>query len=111
MNTYITGTDRGLGLALAAKFLEDGFQVFAGKYGIDGTGLDALQARFGGQLTIVPLDVSSDRSVAEASRLISQKTSSLDLLINNAAIYGDKDTNITGRLNFAAIRMTRKAFR
>ena len=30
MNAYITGTDRGLGLALAAKFLEHGYDVFAG---------------------------------------------------------------------------------
>jgi NAD(P)-dependent dehydrogenase (short-subunit alcohol dehydrogenase family) len=100
MNAYITGTDRGLGLALADKFLEAGFQVFAGKYGIDNTGLEALQRRFGAQLEIVPLDVGSDRSAAEAARLITQKTSSLDLLINNAAIYGDASGNITGSLDF-----------
>ncbi len=42
MKAYISGTDRGLGLALAAKFLEYGYQVFAGQYGIDTSGLDAL---------------------------------------------------------------------
>jgi NAD(P)-dependent dehydrogenase (short-subunit alcohol dehydrogenase family) len=100
MNVYITGTDRGLGLALAAKFLDVGYRVFAGKYGIDGAGLDELQKRFCEQLEIVPLDVGSDQSVAEAARIVSQKTRSLDLLINNAAIYGDKDTTLTGQLDF-----------
>jgi NAD(P)-dependent dehydrogenase (short-subunit alcohol dehydrogenase family) len=100
MNAYITGTDRGLGLALAAKFLEAGFKVFAGIYGIDSAGLGALQNSFGDQLEIVPLDVGSDQSVAEAARIIAQKTASLDLLINNAAIYGDKDGTITSKLDF-----------
>lgn len=100
MNAYITGADRGLGLALVTKFLENGFEVFAGQYGIDPGGLNALQDRYPNTLTVVPLDVSSDVSVAEAARLVAGRTPSLDVLINNAAIIGAKDTLITDGLDY-----------
>jgi NAD(P)-dependent dehydrogenase (short-subunit alcohol dehydrogenase family) len=95
MKAYITGTDRGLGLALAAKFLEHGYCVFAGRYGIDPSGLDALKSQYGARLEIIPLDVGSDASVTAAAQLVASKTSSLDVLINNAAIIGQKDATIT----------------
>jgi NAD(P)-dependent dehydrogenase (short-subunit alcohol dehydrogenase family) len=100
MNAYITGTDRGLGLALAAKFLEHGCNVFAGCYGIDRRGLEALRDQYGKRLEIVPLDVSSDESVQDAARRIANQTDHLDLLINNAAIIGQKDAAITDPLDF-----------
>jgi NAD(P)-dependent dehydrogenase (short-subunit alcohol dehydrogenase family) len=100
MKAYITGTDRGLGLALAAKFLEHGYDVFAGCYGIDPSGLDALKQQHGARLEIVPLDVSSNDSVTAAAQMIAGKTDRLDVLINNAAIIGQKDATITDALNF-----------
>jgi NAD(P)-dependent dehydrogenase (short-subunit alcohol dehydrogenase family) len=100
MKAYITGTDRGLGLALAAKFLEHDYEVFAGCYGIDLRGLDALKQQYGARLEIVPLDVSSDASVAAAAQTIAGKTDSLDILINNAAIIGQKDATVTDALDF-----------
>jgi NAD(P)-dependent dehydrogenase (short-subunit alcohol dehydrogenase family) len=103
MKAYITGTDRGLGLALAAKFLEHGYHIFAGRYGIDPSGLDALKAQYGARLEIVPLDVGSDASVAAAAQLVASKTSSLDVLINNAAIIGQKDATVTDVLDFNAM--------
>jgi NAD(P)-dependent dehydrogenase (short-subunit alcohol dehydrogenase family) len=100
MKVYITGTDRGLGLALAAKFLEHGYDVFAGCYGIDSSGLDTLKAQDGARLEVVPLDVSSDASVAAAAEIIAGKTDRLDVLVNNAAIIGQKDATITDVLDF-----------
>lgn len=100
MNVYITGTDRGLGLALTAKFLEEGFQVFAGKYGIEGRFLDELKEKYGENLQIVPLDVSSDESVAKAASIIKSKTDKLDLLINNAGIIGKWDSILDDTLDF-----------
>jgi NAD(P)-dependent dehydrogenase (short-subunit alcohol dehydrogenase family) len=100
MKAYITGTDRGLGLALAAKFLEHGYDVFAGRYGIDPSGLDALKNQYGAQLEIVPLDVGSDASVATAAQLVASKTNSLDVLVNNAAIIGQKDATVVESLDF-----------
>lgn len=100
MKAYITGTDRGLGLALAAKFLEHGNDVFAGFYGIDQSGLEALKERYPSRLEIIPLDVSSDASVMQAAQIIASKTGSLDVLVNNAAIIGQKDATITDTLDF-----------
>jgi NAD(P)-dependent dehydrogenase (short-subunit alcohol dehydrogenase family) len=100
MKAYITGTDRGLGLALAATFLKHGYEVFAGRYGIDSSGLDALKAQHGAQLEIVPLDVGSDASVAAAAQLVASKMNSLDVLINNAAVIGQKDATVTDSLDF-----------
>jgi NAD(P)-dependent dehydrogenase (short-subunit alcohol dehydrogenase family) len=100
MNAYITGTDRGLGLALAETFLKRGYTVYAGCYGIDRSGLERLQSYYGDRLEIVPLDVSSDTSVQKAAEIISSKTGSLDLLINNAAIIGKKDALVGDPLDF-----------
>jgi NAD(P)-dependent dehydrogenase (short-subunit alcohol dehydrogenase family) len=100
MKAYITGTDRGLGLALAAAFLKHSYDVFAGQYGIDPIGLDALQSQYGARLEIVPLDVGSDASVAAAAQLVASKTNSLDVLVNNAAIIGQKDATVTDVLDF-----------
>jgi NAD(P)-dependent dehydrogenase (short-subunit alcohol dehydrogenase family) len=101
MKAYITGADRGLGLALATSFVEHGYAVFAGCYGIDVSGLQALKAQHGDRLEIVPLDVSNDASVAAVAQLIRSKTDSLDVLVSNAAIIGQKDATITDELDFA----------
>lgn len=100
MNVYITGTDRGLGLALAAKFLEHGYQVFAGVYGIDRSGIGALKTQYSDQLEIVPLDIGSDESVAAAAKAIAAHTNSLDILVNNAAVIGQKDATVDDDLDF-----------
>jgi NAD(P)-dependent dehydrogenase (short-subunit alcohol dehydrogenase family) len=97
---YITGADRGLGLGLATVFLEAGYHVFAGCYGLDETGLLSLKSRYGEHLDIVPLDVSREDSVAAAATYLSERTDRLDLLINNAAILLDKDATIEDGLRF-----------
>jgi len=85
----ITGADRGLGLALAERLLEDGFTVFAGKYLTDWTQIDEAQRKYGDRLVPVLLDVGQDDSVREAARLIGERTDRIDMLINNAAVIGN----------------------
>ncbi|NDV62860.1 SDR family oxidoreductase [Puniceicoccales bacterium CK1056] len=89
-SAFITGADRGLGLALSANLLQQGWTVFAGQYMEDWPELKALQSRFPQQLFIVPLDVASDDSVSRASHHVGTLTRELDLLINNAGI-GQRD--------------------
>ena len=74
--------------------------MYAGRYGIDPSGLDALKSQYGAQLEIIPLDVGSDASVTAAGQLVASKTSSLDVLINNAAIIGQKDATVMDVLDF-----------
>jgi Dehydrogenases with different specificities (related to short-chain alcohol dehydrogenases) len=95
----VTGADRGVGLALAAKWLKDGNRVFAGQYA-DSAGLQELQRTFGEQLTVFPLDVASEASVKQAYELVESRTNKLDVLINNAAILGDIRNSILGELQY-----------
>ena len=82
----VTGADRGLGLALCAGLLEQGWIVFAGQYLPDWPELGALAEKHPGKLHILPLDVSSTESVEQAARQAAALTNHLDLLINNAGI-------------------------
>ncbi|WP_435163057.1 SDR family oxidoreductase [Paenibacillus glycanilyticus] len=95
----VTGADRGVGLALAAKWLEDGNRVFAGQYA-DSPGLQELQQQYGEQLTVFPLDVASEASVKQAYEWVRSRTDKLDVLINNAAILGDIRNTILGELHY-----------
>jgi len=87
---FITGADKGLGFSLTERFLSEGFRVFAGQYGT-GERLQVLGGRFPQTLTAVPLDVSSEESVAQAARAVARFTGALDVLINNAAVYLEGD--------------------
>jgi NAD(P)-dependent dehydrogenase (short-subunit alcohol dehydrogenase family) len=96
---YVTGCDRGLGLALAKVLLGQGYKVFAGSYLTDWPELSELAAQEP-NLRIVPVDIGSDKSVAKAARIIKEETDSLDILINNAAIFRDRSEDVFGELYF-----------
>ena len=101
---YVTGADRGLGLGLTEALLIRGFRVFAGEYGLDAAGLDALAEAHGERLHRIPLDVSCDRSVLRAADKLRESCRHLDLLINNAAILGDFTGSISDPLDFALMQ-------
>lgn len=82
---FVTGADRGLGLALSARLLDKGWRVLAGQYMPDWPELSALVAQYPG-LTLVPLDVSSDESVRAAARAVMTAVDRVDLIINNAGV-------------------------
>lgn len=83
---FVTGTDRGLGLALCAGLLERGWRVFAGQYMPDWPDLSALASRYPETLHIVPLDVGSVASVQAAAQTVAAQADHIDLLINNAGV-------------------------
>lgn len=83
---FVTGADRGLGLAITAQLLENGWRVFAGQYLPGWPELTELAARYPEQLTTVPLDVSSRYSVRAAAETIGALTDRIDLLISNAGV-------------------------
>lgn len=85
-NAFVTGADRGLGLALAERLLEKGWRVFAGQYMPDWPALGELAARYGDRLHIVPLDVTDDASVRAAAEAVAAVAEHIDLLINNAGV-------------------------
>lgn len=60
------GCDRGFGQTLATKLALDGFRVYAGC--LDGNSDGARQLQALSKVTVVPVDVTSDKSVEEAIR-------------------------------------------
>jgi NAD(P)-dependent dehydrogenase (short-subunit alcohol dehydrogenase family) len=83
---FVTGADRGLGAALTAGLLNQGWQVFAGQNLPEWPELGALVEHFPDTLRIVPLDVASEASVRAAAQLVETAAQQLDLLINNAGV-------------------------
>ena len=81
----ITGASKGIGFALANKFLENGFKVIgtstSGK--IDGIENDNFE--------IVQLDLSEYKNIELFSKDIVMKGVKIDILINNAGIGPDLD--------------------
>lgn len=87
MNILITGTSRGIGLALTVEALKNGHSVFAVARSTDS--LSALQRDFQKQLTLVKADVSQDsgiKAVVEAVKSATLSNGALDTLINNAGV-------------------------
>lgn len=102
----VTGADRGLGYALAEKYLQSGFYVAAGKYLKDGTELDNLKESYPERLEIIDLDVSSTDSVKSAYSHFRRKFDRLDILINNAGILGDINSTIYDEIDYDDIIRT-----
>ncbi|MEO5876657.1 MAG: SDR family oxidoreductase [Streptosporangiaceae bacterium] len=105
----VTGAGSGIGAELAVALLADGYRVaLAGRHA--GT-LTATAARGGGDSLVVPADVRSPESVEALFRAVREHWGRLDLLVNNAGLFGRQapvedydtaewsavlDTNLTG---------------
>jgi NAD(P)-dependent dehydrogenase (short-subunit alcohol dehydrogenase family) len=83
----ITGANRGLGLEHSRQFARRGWQVLAcARDPEQAIELHELEQACPGRVELLPLDVTSDASVAElVSRLDGR---SIDILLNNAGTYG-----------------------
>ena len=79
----ITGTSRGLGLAMARQFARLGHVVLG--CGRSKMAINHLNAEFGESHQFKVVDVTSDRKVADWALECIDKHGPPDLLINNAA--------------------------
>lgn len=87
MNVFITGTNRGIGLALTRVFLERGDTVFAGtRRASDSPALHKLEKKFPDDLKIQSLDVTSHPGVTKTGNLLNEIETTIDVLINNAGV-------------------------
>ena len=80
----ITGATRGLGQAMAARFVEAGHTVLA--CGRNAADIERLQNEFGPAHDFAVVDVVSDTAVSVWAKRIIAKFGAPDLLLNNAAI-------------------------
>ena len=83
----ITGANRGVGLELTRQLTTRGNHVFAGcRSPENATALEKLAPGLPGVVTILPLDVSDNASIADSAALVSSEVDALDVIFNNAAI-------------------------
>jgi NAD(P)-dependent dehydrogenase (short-subunit alcohol dehydrogenase family) len=79
----ITGASRGIGKALAQKFLKEG-------YGVIGTSIDGTLDYSHDNLVVVQLDLLDSQSILKSSSIICNIEQGIDILINNAGALFDK---------------------
>jgi NAD(P)-dependent dehydrogenase (short-subunit alcohol dehydrogenase family) len=96
---FITGADKGLGLSLAGRFVQEGFHVFAGVYR-PGEDLETLAGQNHGKMTLVPLDVTNPGSIRRAARTVDRQATGLDILVNNAGVHLQKPVKPLEELDF-----------
>lgn len=86
----ITGSDSGIGRAIAIEFAKQGASVVI-TYHSDKEGAEEAEKvaeAVGGDGLVVDLDVSDEKSVAEVFDKLMKKYGQLDILVNNAAVNG-----------------------
>ncbi|CAD6557747.1 SDR family NAD(P)-dependent oxidoreductase [Paraburkholderia sabiae] len=80
----ITGAEQGLGLELARLYACEGHSVLAGCLNPGKAEINQIATEFRG-VTVLPLDVTRDGSVAAFADAVRGK--SLDILVNNAGVH------------------------
>ena len=89
-NVFVTGSSRGIGLAIAHKFASKGANIVLNSRGELPAGLVDEFALYGVKVVGVTGDVSK---AAEAKRMVAEAIEvlgSVDVLVNNAGITNDK---------------------
>lgn len=92
----ITGASRGIGLAAAKKFLQEGWRVI-GTHNTQSIPINSEQC------TPIHLDLASQESIIKAVEEIKTHTNHLDALINNAGIILDQNSET---IDISIIRKT-----
>ena len=92
----ITGANRGIGLEFARQYAEDGWRVIA-------TCRDPASGRslaeLGPSVEVYTLDVADPRQIEKLAQLLDGQA--IDILINNAAIYGPRPS-VLGTVGYEA---------
>ena len=89
-SALVTGANKSIGFEVARQLAQKGVYVYLGSRSLE-NGLDAvnkLKADGLNNAEAIGLDITNDESVKNARVEIGKKTKVLDILINNAGIYG-----------------------
>ena len=87
----VSGATRGIGKAIAVKFLETGANVigiYAGNTKAAASFADEYD-KFSSQLELLKCDISNEAQVIALFAMVEEKYQSLDILVNNAGIRQD----------------------
>jgi NAD(P)-dependent dehydrogenase (short-subunit alcohol dehydrogenase family) len=82
----ITGVGRGIGQAIAKKFLAEGWHVIGTYHHSKPTAQENFD--------VVQMDITKSESVLEAVQQIQRKTKHVDVLVNNSGVFLDLEEKI-----------------
>jgi NAD(P)-dependent dehydrogenase (short-subunit alcohol dehydrogenase family) len=86
-SVFITGTNSGIGLEFVKQYAADGYQVFASYLPAgDKSQLQQLAVNYN-NIALIPLDITQESEIKKVAQEL--KSDNIDILINNAGIYGD----------------------
>jgi NAD(P)-dependent dehydrogenase (short-subunit alcohol dehydrogenase family) len=89
-SALVTGANKSIGFEVARRLAQKGVYVYLGSRNLE-NGLEAvnkLKSEGLNNVEAIGLDITNDESVKNARVEIAKKTKVLDILINNAGIYG-----------------------
>ena len=86
----VTGANKSIGFEVARQLVQKGIYVYLGSRNLENgaEAVDKLKAGGLNNVEVIQLDTTDDESVIKAREEIGKKTKVLDILINNAGIYG-----------------------
>jgi len=86
--TIITGAAQGIGATFAAGFAKEGARIVIADI-LDGKGVAKAIEKVGGEAIFVKTDVTKQNECDALAKAASDRFGSIDILVNNAAIFGD----------------------
>jgi NAD(P)-dependent dehydrogenase (short-subunit alcohol dehydrogenase family) len=97
----ITGANKSIGFETAKQLLQQGYYVYLGCRDIKKGELAVNQLKSEGLNEVEPIeiDVNNAGSIKAAAELLTQKTKTLDVLINNAGIAGTMQAALETDIN------------
>lgn len=86
----VTGANKSIGFEVVQQLAQKGMYVYLGSRNLESgiEAVDKLKAKGLNNVEVIQLDVTDSESVLEARKKIGKKTKVLDILINNAGVYG-----------------------
>ncbi len=93
LTVIVTGSNRGIGLEYAKQYAKDGARVYACCRRPEKAGeLLALAQANSDRVTVHPLEVTNDGQIAALKAVVGDAP--VDILINNAGVYGADDQDL-----------------
>ena len=89
----ITGAGQGIGLAYAQRFLAEGAKVVVAEINEERAGSAMKQLKGLGDVAFQRTDISDEQSTLECAAATIDRFGTIDILLNNAALYYDIDNN------------------
>jgi NAD(P)-dependent dehydrogenase (short-subunit alcohol dehydrogenase family) len=91
-SVLVTGANKGIGYEIVRQLLAKGLRVFLTARNV--TAGEKAASNLQGDVQFLPMDVTDDTSIDNAAKAYGQRGETLDVLINNAAIYPDENFDI-----------------